>query len=106
MAVMKTENISAENETIRLDVWLWRARFFKTRALSAKVCESGHIRLERFGKVTRIEKASAFVRPGDRLIFALGVRLIDIVVVDAGERRGPSPEAQSLYRLTDAQNSL
>ena len=101
MTGMNTDS-PAETAAVRLDVWLWRARFFKTRPLSAKVCESGHIRLERFGKVTRIEKASAFVRPGDRLIFALGARLVDVIVVDAGERRGPAPEAQSLYRQASA----
>ncbi len=89
--------------SVRLDVWLWRARFFKTRALSAKICESGHLRLERFGTVSRVEKASQAVRPGDRLIFALGIRLIDIEVLDAGERRGPAPEAQMLYRAHEAE---
>ena len=84
--------------SVRLDVWLWRARFFKTRALSAKMCESGHVRLERFGAVVRVEKASQAVKPGDRLIFALGTHLIDIDILDAGERRGPATEAQGLYK--------
>ena len=76
----------SEAEAVRLDIWLWRARFFKTRSHSAKACESGHIRMERFGKMSRVEKASTAIKPDDRLIFALG------------ERRGPAPEAQSLYR--------
>ena len=97
MQVMQTDSSS-----VRLDVWLWRARFFKTRALSARACESGHIRLERFGKVTRVEKASTAVKPDDRLIFALGTRLYDIVMVNTGERRGPATEAQSLYRQASA----
>lgn len=84
--------------TARLDVWLWRARFFKTRALSARMCASGHIRLERFGQVSRVDKSSQAIRSGDRLIFALGTRLFDIEVLDIGERRGPAPEAQLLYR--------
>ena len=90
--------------SVRLDVWLWRARFFKTRALAAKACESGHIRLERFGQIQRVEKAAASVKPGDRLIFALGARLIDVEIRAAGERRGPAPEAQTLYisRITSA----
>lgn len=91
--------MSEPSQSVRLDVWLWRARFFKTRALSAKACESGHVRLERFGQVTRVEKASQAIKPGDRLIFALGARLIDAEVLDAGERRGPATEAQGLYRL-------
>ncbi len=92
-------NSPEPTSTVRVDVWLWRARFFKTRALSAKFCESGHLRLERFGHVSRIEKASQAIKPGDRLILALGARLIDAEVLDIGERRGPAPEAQTLYRL-------
>ena len=83
--------------SVRLDVWLWRARFFKTRSLSAKACESGHIRLERHGQIGRVDKSSQAVKPGDRLIFALGTRLIDVIIADTGERRGPAPEAQTLY---------
>ena len=88
--------------SVRLDVWLWRARFFKTRALSAKMCESGHVRLERFGTVSRVEKASQSVKAGDRLIFALGARLIDITLLDPGERRGPATEAQTLYKINES----
>ncbi len=88
----------SEAEAVRLDIWLWRARFFKTRSHSAKACESGHIRMERFGKMSRVEKASTAIKPDDRLIFALGTRLFDVIIVDLGERRGPAPEAQSLYR--------
>ena len=85
--------------SVRLDIWLWRARFFKTRALSARMCESGHVRLERFSTVSRVEKSSHAVKPGDRLIFALGARLIDLDIVSLGDRRGPAPEAQALYSL-------
>lgn len=84
-------------ETCRIDVWLWRARFFKTRALSAKFAEGGTLRLERFGQTSRIQKAGHSVRPGDRLTFAIGTRLIDVRVVDTGERRGPASEAQGLF---------
>ena len=87
-------------EPCRIDVWLWRARFYKTRALSAAACEAGHIRLERQGQpVTRVEKAAQGVRPGDRLIFAVGSRVVTLQITGLGERRGPAPEAQSLYRL-------
>lgn len=97
MTIMQTEFSSC-----RLDVWLWRARFFKTRALSTQACESGHIRIERFGKVVRVEKAATFIKPDDHLIFAIGTRLLDIIVVDTGERRGPAPEAQNLYRAVNS----
>jgi len=86
------------SDSVRIDVWLWRARFFKTRALSARFAESGHCRLERFGQVSRVEKASLAVKPGDRLIFAIGTRLFDVEILDSGERRGPAAEAQTLYR--------
>ncbi len=89
----------AYESSVRIDVWLWRARFFKTRSLSAKFCESGHIRLERFGQITRVDKASQSIKPGDRLIFAIGARLIDAEILDIGERRGPATEAQALYQL-------
>jgi len=88
-------------DSVRIDVWLWRARFFKTRALSAKFMESGHCRLERFGQVSRVEKASHAVKPGDRLIFAIGTRLFDVEILDSGERRGPATQAQGLYRSND-----
>lgn len=84
-------------KTCRIDVWLWRARFFKTRALSAKFAESGLLRLERFGQTSRIQKAGHAVRIGDRLTFAIGTRLVDVRVLDIGERRGPASEAQGLY---------
>ncbi|MGZ3298223.1 MAG: RNA-binding S4 domain-containing protein [Asticcacaulis sp.] len=90
--------MTAGADSVRIDVWLWRARFFKTRALSARFADSGHVRLERFGHITRVEKASQAVKTGDRLIFAIGARLVDIEVMEGGERRGPAPEAQSLYR--------
>ncbi|WAC49331.1 RNA-binding S4 domain-containing protein [Asticcacaulis sp. SL142] len=86
-------------QTCRIDVWLWRARFFKTRSLSAKFCETGHLRLTRLNHTQRVDKAGAFVKPDDRLVFALGARLIDITVMDMGERRGPAAEAQQLYRV-------
>lgn len=89
------------DETCRADIWLWRARFFKTRALSAKFIDAGTIRLERFGQVTRLTKAGFTLRADDRLIFALGARLIDLTILDMGERRGPAPEARMLYNLNN-----
>ncbi|MFT3997260.1 MAG: RNA-binding S4 domain-containing protein [Asticcacaulis sp.] len=89
------------SETCRIDVWLWRARFFKTRALSAKFAEGGALRLERFGQTSRIQKPGHSIRPGDRLTFAIGARLIDVRVLDTGERRGPASEAQGLYEICE-----
>jgi ribosome-associated heat shock protein Hsp15 len=78
---------------IRLDKWLWHARFAKSRSLAAKLCEDG-VRVD--GNL--IVKAGATVRPGQVLTFALGryVRVIELVAI--GDRRGPAEEARMLYR--------
>ena len=80
-------------EASRLDKWLWYARFFKTRGLAQKACESGRIRVN--GR--RINKAHRTVGPGDVLTFVQGrmVRIVRILAV--AERRGPAPEARQLY---------
>jgi ribosomal 50S subunit-recycling heat shock protein len=85
-------------DACRLDVWLWRARFFKTRALAARFLEEGRVRLTRHGATeVRVDKASRAVRPGDNLVFAIGGRLHAITVQALGERRGPASEARELY---------
>ena len=84
----------------RIDVWLWRARFFKTRALAAAVADAGRIRVtRREGTASRIDKASRTVRSGDSLIFVHTGRLYAIKVQAVGERRGPPSEAQALYEV-------
>jgi ribosome-associated heat shock protein Hsp15 len=86
------------DEACRLDVWLWRARFFKTRALAARFLEEGRVRLTRQGSTEmRVDKASRTVRPGDGLVFAIGGRLFAITVQGIGDRRGPASEARELY---------
>jgi ribosomal 50S subunit-recycling heat shock protein len=86
----------------RLDVWLWRARFFKSRGLAAKFLEEGRVRLTRQGAAEmRVDKASRTVRPGDGLVFAIGGRLIAVTVQALGERRGPTGEARALYCEAD-----
>jgi len=88
----------AHDGSCRLDVWLWRARFFKTRALAARFLEDGRVRLTRPGAAeTRIDKASRTVRPGDALVFAVGGHLVAVTVQALGERRGPPTEARALY---------
>ena len=85
-------------DACRLDVWLWRARFFKTRGLAARFLEDGRVRLTRNGSAeARVDKASRTVRPGDHLVFAIGGRLFAITVQGIGERRGPASEARELY---------
>ncbi|MCL4108826.1 UNVERIFIED_CONTAM: hypothetical protein GTU68_049167 [Idotea baltica] len=79
--------------TLRIDKWLWFARFFKTRGLAAKVITGGHVRVNG----TKISKSSVSVGPGDTLTFAQGRDIRIIHVLDIGTRRGPAPEAQALY---------
>lgn len=81
----------------RIDRWLWCARFARTRTLAGKFAASGAIRLTRGAETTRVEKASAPVRAGDRLAFIFGGRLRVVEVADFGERRGPASEAMRLY---------
>lgn len=85
----------------RVDVWLWRARFAKSRSLAAAMVERGVVRLTHNGVQTRLDKPSRAVHIGDGLVFALGGRLIDLRVEAFGERRGPSGEARALYSLPE-----
>lgn len=81
-------------ETLRIDKWLWFARFFKTRSLAASVVAAGEVRLN--GVV--VAKASQGVRPGDELVFPTRSLMRRVVVLGLGTRRGPAPEARALYR--------
>jgi ribosomal 50S subunit-recycling heat shock protein len=85
----------------RADVWLWRARFFKTRPLAADMLEAGRIRLIRDGRETRLDKASRTLRPGDGVVFALDGKVVSVRIEALGERRGPATEALSLYSPLD-----
>lgn len=86
-----------ERETLRLDKWLWQARFFKTRAMAADLAESGHLRIN--GQPTR--KPGAGVGIGDVLTFPQGQRIRLVKILALGLRRGPAPEAQMLYLNLD-----
>ena len=84
-------------EKLRLDKWLWFARFFKTRTLAASTVAGGHVRING----TPAYKRSATIAPGDVLTFPKDDH-IRVIQIDAlGARRGPAPEAQALY--TDLQ---
>lgn len=84
-------------DAARVDVWLWRARFFKTRSMAARFVEGGRVRLTRTGQETRLDKCSRAVKVGDTLVFAIGGRLVAVTVAALGERRGPPGEARALY---------
>jgi ribosome-associated heat shock protein Hsp15 len=79
--------------TLRLDKWLWFARFFKSRSLAAAVCAAGRVRLNG----APVAKAHHPVRAGDVLTFPQGPRVRVVKVAALGSRRGPAAEAQALY---------
>ena len=87
------------DDAARVDVWLWRARFFKTRSMAARFVEDGRVRLTRTGQEARLDKASRSVKVGDDLVFAVGGRLVAVKVEALGERRGPPAEARTLYSV-------
>ena len=87
------------DDACRIDVWLWRARFFKTRSLAARIVEDGGVRLTRGGARSAIDKPSRAVRCGDVLTFAQRARWLAVRVEALGERRGPATEARELYSL-------
>jgi ribosome-associated heat shock protein Hsp15 len=87
----------SKEATLRADIWLWRARFFKSRALAARFVEDGRVRRTRGAAESRLDKASRTVQPGDRLLFVIGGKPIFIEVEAIGARRGPPEEARGLY---------
>ena len=78
---------------MRIDKWLWQARFVKTRTLAARLIADGNVRLNS----VRMTKPGHVLRPGDVLTFAQGAQVQVVRVVAAGLRRGPASEAQMLY---------
>jgi len=80
-------------DDLRIDKWLWYARFFKSRALASKMCQSGKIRVDG----APITKAHFTVRIGQVLTFPQGPHIRVVRVEEMGKRRGPAPEAQQLY---------
>ena len=79
--------------SIRLDKWLWHARFFKSRSMTGKICGSGRIRVDS----TSVEKAHYGVRIGQVVTFPQAHRIRVVKVLELGTRRGPAPEARLLY---------
>jgi ribosome-associated heat shock protein Hsp15 len=81
---------------VRADVWLWAARFFKTRSLAKQAIDGGKVELNGAGC-----KPSKTVHAGDRLQVTRGEERLEVVVLALSEQRGPAPVAQALYRETD-----
>jgi ribosome-associated heat shock protein Hsp15 len=87
--------------SVRMDKWLWAARFFKTRSLAARACELGRIQSN-----GQIAKAARDVRIGDMLRVTNEGGDFQIEVLLLSEVRGPASVAQTLYRETEASREL
>jgi ribosome-associated heat shock protein Hsp15 len=85
-----------ENEKLRIDKWLWAARFFKTRSLAVDAVESGKVTM---GEV-RIKPAKA-IGIGDRLVIRIGQYHFEVEVLGLSNKRSAAPIAQKLYRESD-----
>jgi len=85
--------LNVSRTTIRIDKWLWYARFFKTRALATKLVSGAHVRVNS----EKVSKPAHGVGQGDTLTFPQGDTIRVVRVIDCGNRRGPAPEAQALY---------
>ncbi|MGZ9034688.1 MAG: RNA-binding S4 domain-containing protein [Rhodospirillales bacterium] len=83
---------------LRLDKWLWHARFYKSRSLAAKLCETAPMRVNG----SAVAKAHYLVREGDVLTFVWNGRIRVVRVLALGIRRGPASEARMLYADLDA----
>lgn len=88
---------SDARDTIRLDKWLWHARFFRSRSAAARAIEASPFRID--GRPT--DKPHALVGPGMVLTFALGKQVRVVRILAPGTRRGPATEARSLYEDVD-----
>ncbi|CAM5480251.1 RNA-binding S4 domain-containing protein [Rhodanobacter lindaniclasticus] len=86
-----------ERSELRLDVWLWAARFFKTRSLAREAIEAGRVEING----ARCKPAKA-VHVDDRLQMGRAQERMEVVVLALSPRRGPASEAQQLYRETAA----
>lgn len=83
----------SDQSTLRIDKWLWFARFVKSRSLASKLVENSRMRVNG----TPTAKAHYALRIGDVLTFSLGPHIRVVKVVELGTRRGPAVEAQGLY---------
>jgi len=87
--------------SVRIDKWLWAARFFKTRSMAARACDLG--RIQSNGQPA---KPARDVRTGDMLRITTGGGDFEVEVLFLAEVRGPASAAQTLYRETEASREL
>jgi ribosome-associated heat shock protein Hsp15 len=85
-------------ERVRIDKWLWHARFYRSRAQAQQAAASGLLRLNG----TRVEKPSAAVQPGDIVTLPRGRDVLAVQIQSLALRRGPFAEARKLYSIVQA----
>ena len=83
-------------DRLRIDKWLWAARFFKTRSLAARACELGRVEYK-----GQLSKPSREIQVGDCLRIKTEGGVFEVHVMQLSEQRGPAPVAQMLYRETE-----
>jgi len=86
-----------DTDTLRIDKWLWHARFCKTRAIAQERALKGRIRLNGH----RVEKPGVRVKPGDVMTLVAGREVLVVRILGLGIRRGPASEAQLLYEIVE-----
>lgn len=96
MSAMSQSPFSESGSTTRVDVWLWAARFFKTRSLAKQAIDGGHIDVNDAGC-----KPARTLRVGDRLKISRAEERLEIEVLALSDWRGPASVAQGLYRETE-----
>jgi ribosome-associated heat shock protein Hsp15 len=84
-----------DNENVRIDKWLWAARFFKTRTLAADAVERGRVKIGGDNV-----KAARSVKVNDKIFIDNGSNRWEVVVLGLSDKRGSAPIAQALYRET------
>ena len=89
------KNYATANDKVRLDKWLWVARFFKTRSLATEEVNKGRVQVN-----GQVAKASREVRLSDRIELRQGLVQRCVVVKGLSHLRGPAPVAQALYEET------
>lgn len=82
---------------VRIDKWLWAARFYKTRQLAVKALKNGRVKLN-----NQTAKAASNIKLGDTVLIKKGLFEQIVIVEKISEQRGPAPQAQTLYQETQA----
>jgi len=95
--MVTVDKVEQQHERLRIDRWLWAARFFKTRSLAAHAVEGGKVKLNE----ERV-KAAKGVRVGDRMSIRIGAYEWIVIVTALSDRRGPAEVARTLYAEDEA----